>query len=134
MDASSNVYLIFTDAPLRPPHVWFKPRLPLTSINFIFCLLPYQVVHQSQAEVLAPVEMLGLDLVHLIVLKVGSHRARQSVGSESLEESYRVEGKACRPEGSGVGRHLVGKGEMACHDRQEEEGRLACQMVEEACL
>lgn len=100
----------------------------------IFCLLPSQAVHRIQAGGFVPVEIPHSDLVHLAVLEVGNRREHPGVGSENSEESHLAEGRACRPEDSEVGHHLVGKEEMAYRDRQGEEGRLAYQTVEEACL
>jgi hypothetical protein len=131
--ASQNVYQGILDAPKPSPDQ--KSEIsPLLSIPFTFCLLPYQAVHHIPAEVLVPVEALDSDLVHLVVLELENHRAHQEVVSGNLEESHRAEGKAYRLEGLEVERRLVGRVEMACHGRLEEEGRLAYQTVEEACL
>jgi hypothetical protein len=92
------------------------------------------VAHRIQAEDLVPVEVLGLDLVHLVVPEVGSHQGHLEEGSGSWGESHLVEGTAVRSEGSEEERRLVGKEEMAYRDLQVEEGHLAFQTVEVACL
>lgn len=99
---------------------------------FIFCLPLFRVAPRIQEEEADPFEVLGPDLAHPAVLEVEKRQAPLVVGSGNLVESHPVGEKACHLEDSVVERHLVGKVEMACHDRQEEVDRLASQKEVEA--